>query len=215
MDTQHANKELEKIRILMERSSTCLGLSGLGGIFAGIVALISASWAYYLFCNAHAVMALQQKLLLLAAATFIVAFLCVLFFSYRRSKKMQLSFWNKPTRQLILSVAIPFVAGSFIILWVLDNQLYFLLFPLSLIIYGIAIFCGSRYSTDEARYLAVSEMFLGCLSLWLSEVYGLLMWAIGFGVLHIIYGAVVWNRYERRNNFYDGKELHRESEQGF
>jgi Na+-driven multidrug efflux pump len=212
MDAQHTNKEFKKIREIMERSSTCLSLSGLGGILAGIVALISALWAYYLLYKAHAVVALQQKLLLLAAATFVAAFLSVLFFSYRRSKKIQLSFWNNPTRLLILSIAIPFIAGSFIVLWALENQLYFLLLPLSLIIYGIAIFCGSRYSTDEARYLAIAEMFLGCLSLWLPENYGLLMWAIGFGVLHIVYGAAVWNKYERKNNFYDGKESHRESE---
>jgi amino acid transporter len=152
-----------------------------------------------LLYNAHGgVLALQQKLLLLVVATFIVAFLCVLFFSYRRSKKIQLPFWSKLTRRLILSIAIPFIAGSFIILWALNNQLYFLLVPLSLIIYGIAIFCGSRYTTDEARYLAVSEMFLGCLALWLPADYGLLMWSVGFGVLHIIYGAVMWSRYERK-----------------
>jgi uncharacterized membrane protein YjjP (DUF1212 family) len=215
MDTQHTNKDLERIIEIMERSSICLSLSGLGGISAGIVALISASWAYYylLFCNTHDVTALQQKLLLWAAVTFIVAFLSMLFFSYRRSKKMKLPFWNKPTRRLILSFAIPFIAGSFIILWVLNKpQYHFLLSPVSLIVYGIAMFCGSHYSTKETSYLAVSEMFLGCLTLWLPANYGLFMWAIGFGVLHIIYGAVVWSRYERKNNFYDGKESHRESE---
>jgi amino acid transporter len=212
MDAQHTNKELERIREIMEQNTTCLSLSGLGGILAGVVALIGALWAYCLLCNAPAVAALQQKLLLLVVATFIVAFLCVLFFSYRRSKKIQPSFWNKPTRRLIFSIAIPFIAGSFIILWALNNQLYFLMVPLSLIIYGIAIFCGSHYCTDEARYLAVSEMFLGCLSLWLPASYGLLMWSIGFGVLHIVYGAVMWSRYERKNNSYDERKSHNKSE---
>ncbi|MDR3184649.1 MAG: hypothetical protein LBT49_04505, partial [Prevotellaceae bacterium] len=86
MDTQHANEELKKIREIMEKSGTYLSLSGLGGILAGVVALIGALWAHYLLYNAHGgVLALQQKLLLLVVATFIVAFLCVLFFSYRRS----------------------------------------------------------------------------------------------------------------------------------
>jgi len=26
---------------------------------------------------------------------------------------------------------------------------------------------------------------------------GLLFWAIGFGILHIIYGVIMWNKYER------------------
>jgi hypothetical protein len=200
MDAKHTNKEeLEEILKIMRRSSTCLSLSGLGSILVGVVALASASAAYYWLCIAHEVAALPQKILCLAAATFIIAFLCLLFFSYRRSKKLQLAFWNKPTRQLALSIAIPFVAGSFIVLWALYNQFYFLLLPLSLIIYGIAIFCGSRYSTDESRYLAVSEMFLGCFALWLPPdyAYSLLIWAVGFGVLHIIYGAVIWRKYEK------------------
>jgi hypothetical protein len=63
-------------------------------------------------------------------------------------------------------------------------------------IYGIAIFCGSYYSTDESRYLAIAEMILGCVNIWLPA-YGLLFWATGFGVLHIIYGIVMWIKYER------------------
>jgi hypothetical protein len=27
--------------------------------------------------------------------------------------------------------------------------------------------------------------------------YGILFWALGFGVLHLIYGVVMWVRYER------------------
>jgi hypothetical protein len=202
MDKQHKQStELDAIRKLMERSSTCAGLSGLGGILAGVLALVGASLAYYWLRdfeeNTYAIEALQKKILLLAAAVFVGALLCVLFFSYRRSKKIQTPFWNGATRRLIINIAVPFIAGSFIILWVLNNQFYFLLPPVSLIIYGVAIFCGSYYTTDESRYLAFAEMFLGCVNIWLPA-YGLLFWATGFGVLHIIYGIVMWVKYERK-----------------
>jgi hypothetical protein len=193
-------QELRDILKIMERSVTCVSLSGLGGILTGVCALIGASFAgYWLYFDDTLPPAeLQHKLWLLAAATFVGAFLCVFIFSYLRSKKIQVPFWNSVTWRLITHIALPFIAGSFIILWILNEQLYFLLLPSSLIIYGIAIFCGSRYSTDEARYLGVVEMFLGCVAIWLPACYGLLFWALGFGVMHIIYGAIVWCKYERK-----------------
>jgi hypothetical protein len=202
MDEQHKKStELEKIRELMERSST-VGLSGLGGVLAGILALAGACFTYYWIrdfeAHAYAVEVLQRKLLLLAAAVFAGALFCVLFFSYRRSKKIPIPFWNITTRRLLISIAVPFMAGSFIFLWALNHQLYFLLPAVSLIIYGIAIFCGSHYSTKESRYLAVAEMILGCITIWFPA-YGLLFLALGFGVLHIIYGVVMWYSYERKD----------------
>ncbi|MDR0680746.1 MAG: hypothetical protein LBG15_02675 [Dysgonamonadaceae bacterium] len=203
MDKQHKkNTELDAIRELMERSSTCIGLSGLGGILAGVLALVGASCAYYWIEdfkeNVYAVKVLQQKLLLLAAAVFAGALFCVLFFSYRRSEKIQIPFWNSATRRLFISIAVPFIAGSFIFLWALNNQFYFLLPAVSLIIYGMAIFCGSYYTTSESRYLAFAEMILGCVTIW-QPAYGLLFLTTGFGVLHIIYGVVIWFRYERKD----------------
>ncbi|MDR1898115.1 MAG: hypothetical protein LBR10_15140 [Prevotellaceae bacterium] len=193
-------QELRDILKIMERSVTCVSLSGLGGIFAGVCALVGASFAgYWLYFDNNVPPAvLQHKLWLLAAATFVGAFLCVSLFSYLRSKKLQVPFWSSVTRRLITHIALPFIAGSFIILWGLNQQLYILLLPASLIIYGIAVFCGSRYSTDEARYLGMVEMFLGCVAIWLPACCGLLLWAVGFGVMHIVYGSFVWYRYERK-----------------
>ena len=103
MDKKH-KQELDVIHKLMERSSTCIGLSGLGGILAGVLALIGASFAYCWLRdfgeNAYAGEVLQKKILLLVTAIFVGAFLCVLFFSYRRSKKIQTPFWNSTTRRI-------------------------------------------------------------------------------------------------------------------
>ena len=46
------------------------------------------------------------------------------------------------------------------------------------------------------RYLGLSEIALGLISCFFIG-YGLLFWALGFGVLHIVYGALMYNKYER------------------
>jgi hypothetical protein len=55
---------------------------------------------------------------------------------------------------------------------------------------------ASKYTLPETRYLGYSEMLLGIISLWFIG-YGIYFWALGFGVLHIIYGVFMWWKYER------------------
>jgi hypothetical protein len=193
--------DIEIIRKLMERSSLFLILSGLGSISVGIFALLGVGYAHYLLqdftANPYAVGILKSKLLWLGAGTFACALLSVVVFSFIRSKKLQIPFWSSVTRRLIINIAIPFIAGSFIVLRLLMVGSFSLIAPVSLIVYGIAIFCGSQYSTDESRYLAVAEMLLGGIAIWFLD-YSLWFWATGFGIFHILFGLVLWFKYERK-----------------
>ena len=69
----------------------------------------------------------------------------------------------------------------------------------SLIVYGLALINGSKYTLGEIRYLGYAELITGIISLWLPE-YGLYFWAFGFGLLHIIYGFTMWWKYDYRKN---------------
>jgi len=48
----------------------------------------------------------------------------------------------------------------------------------------------------EVRWLGYGEIALGVINLWAVRS-GLLFWALGFGALHIIYGASMWWKYDR------------------
>ncbi|MES2397617.1 MAG: hypothetical protein V4549_16525 [Bacteroidota bacterium] len=68
--------------------------------------------------------------------------------------------------------------------------------PSSLLFYGLALINASKYTLNDIRYLGICEIVLGLIaSLYIG--YGLLFWAAGFGVLHIVYGAVMYYKYER------------------
>jgi hypothetical protein len=68
--------------------------------------------------------------------------------------------------------------------------------PLTLLFYGLALYNASRFTFEDVKYLGFTQILLGLLSCWFIG-YGLLFWAIGFGVVHILYGIYMHFRYER------------------
>jgi len=73
---------------------------------------------------------------------------------------------------------------------------YNLVAPGCLVFYGLALVNASKYTLGEIRYLGYGQLILGIINLWQLS-YGLYFWAAGFGILHIIYGIVMWYRHER------------------
>jgi hypothetical protein len=71
-----------------------------------------------------------------------------------------------------------------------------LIAPGCLIFYGLALVNGSKYTLGEIRYLGYGQIILGILNCF-AVGYGLYFWAMGFGVLHILYGIIMWQKYER------------------
>jgi hypothetical protein len=98
---------------------------------------------------------------------------------------------------LIINLAIPLVAGGLYCLVLLNYRLIGLIAPTTLIFYGIALVGASKYTLDEIRWLGISEIILGLINCVFIG-YGVTFWAIGFGVLHIIYGLMMYVRYEAK-----------------
>jgi hypothetical protein len=63
--------------------------------------------------------------------------------------------------------------------------------------YGLALVNASKYTLSEVRYLGYGMLVLGLFNLWYIG-YGLQCWAMGFGILHIVYGIMMWWKYERK-----------------
>jgi hypothetical protein len=189
-------KEIAEIRSLMERSSICVSLSGLGGILVGACALAGIGGGYLLLPGSRGN---TLVFWLLAGGVFLSALFCITFFSYLRSRQTKTRLWNTPTRRLAVHLAVPFIAGSLIVLKLLQLNLFDLVPAASLIVYGIAVFSAGHYSTGETRWLAYGEIILGCIALYIP-VLGWPCWAAGFGVFHILFGIAMWNRHEKKGD---------------
>ena len=209
MKEQQAYEEtLTEIRSLMEQSSRFLSLSGLSGVFAGIFALIGAGTAFVYLKNPYNDYYLEAvrdgRPNIDFITFFIVDALSVLilsvgvgaYFSWRKAKKQGVKLFVKPASRLFWNLMIPLMTGGLFCVTLAFHGVFGLIAPCTLIFYGLALVNGSRYTLNEVRYLGITEIVLGLISSF-KIGYGLLFWAIGFGVLHIIYGTLMWYRYEK------------------
>ena len=202
---QAYQKDLESIRKLMERSVKFISLSGLSGILSGIFALTGTTITYYLIHYpvsplAYRLYSVQStdvliKLSLVAISVLVSSILCGIWLSARKAKKEGVTIWNSTSQRLLINLMIPLFTGGLFILILLSNGHFGMVAPASLIFYGLALINASDNLYEEVRYLGYSEIALGLISAAMPG-YGLLLWAIGFGVLHIIYGAVMYKRYD-------------------
>src|SRR5205085_10501373 len=126
------------------------------------------------------------------------AFVLAFIFTYMRSKKTNIPIWGSTARRLMINVMIPMIVGGIYLIKLVENRDYSLIAPGSLIFYGLALLNASKYTLPEIKYLGYGQILLGIINLWFIEA-GIYFWALGFGALHIIYGTVMWWRYERRS----------------
>lgn len=207
MDQQHASLEaLQDIRRIMDRSSRFLSLSGLSGVSAGVFALVGVYfaydwiWEYYIryqqrgydgadFGN------LKWSLLGLAAAVLAGALVSSFYFTWRKARKNNLPFWDHTSRKLIVNLLIPLVVGGVFVLGLLHYSEWRFVAPSCLIFYGLALVNASKYTLSDIRYLGFLEIVLGLVNIWYPG-YGLYFWGVGFGVLHIVYGLIMWWKYD-------------------
>jgi hypothetical protein len=208
---------LQEIKDIMSRSSRFISLSGLSGVAAGLCALTGA-WFAYGVVNGGSSMSkrsgairdyvltdagiptirdfMGDRLFLIALTTFLSAFVLAFLFTYIRSRKQNIPVWGTAARRLMWNVLLPMVVGGIFLLKLIEAGVIGLIAPGCLIFYGLALINGSKFTLGEIRYLGYIMVLLGIINCWFPG-YGLFFWAAGFGVCHILYGIVMWNKYER------------------
>jgi len=199
-------QDITEIRSMMERSSKFRLLSGWAGIIAGIIAMSGAYVAYNVFefnpvsvwsqSEANVFPAGLDKVLLLATGVLILALATAVYFSYRKAMGRGERIWTPLTRRLLVSMMIPLATGGVLVLALLLNGLVGLVAPCTLIFYGLALFGAGNHTLVEVRILGLVEIVLGLAGAYMVE-YGLLIWTIGFGIAHIVYGIYIYIRYEK------------------
>jgi hypothetical protein len=212
-EEQQSLKELQHIKRMMEQSSRFISLSGLSGIAAGVCALLGAWFSYdyvigrkdYIINHELVVPNLLSKeyavilntwIFWIAAATFFAAMATAFFFTWIKSRRQGTPIWGTTARRLLINVSIPLLAGGIFLFRLIHFGTFGLVAPGCLIFYGLALVNASKYTLIEIRYLGYLQILLGVINLQFVGA-GIYFWAAGFGVLHILYGAYMWLKYER------------------
>lgn len=200
---------LQDIKRIMERSSRFLSLSGLSGISAGICALAGAWFAgnklgiyYYRYdkrghfekSDFHQ---LAIELLVIAGIVLAASLVLSFYFTWRKAKRNHLPIWDHTTKKLLINMMIPLSAGGLFMLAMLQYSEWRFIAPACLVFYGLALVNASKYTLTDIRYLGLLEIILGLINTQFIG-YGLYFWAGGFGILHIVYGIIMWWKYDRK-----------------
>lgn len=199
-------QDISEIRSIMEKSSRFISLSGLSGILAGVYALIGAFIAHKLVYTSETVIYTQLvvrdvrgnlvSLIIIALSVLVLAIGTGIYLTKRKASKEGVKSWDQTAKRLLINLCIPLIAGGILVVIFYQQGQIGMIAPITLIFYGMGLINASHYTYRDIRFLGISEVILGLIA---SAVigYGLLIWAIGFGVLHIIYGAMMYFKYER------------------
>jgi general stress protein CsbA len=203
MENKDYLQDLSLIKNMMNRSSRFISLSGFSGVLAGSYALIGAWFSnQYIteFVKNGSYAAIHRTMNILWFIAIAVAFSSILtayILTSRRARKNGEKIWDVSTKNLLLAFLTPLVSGGIFGLLVLNHGYYGLIAPITLIFYGLALINASKYTLGTVKYLGISEVVVGLFASYYLG-YGLQFWALGFGVLHIIYGAIMYFQYERK-----------------
>ena len=204
-ETKHV-EALNDIRSMMRKSSRFLSLSGLSGIFAGVYAL--AGYFIALKHIAGTDQSIRQAIygnnwmiefgfyILDAILVLSLSLLTAYYFSSKKAKKSGIKLFDHTAWRLFWQMAVPLTTGGVLSFALLIHGSLVFIAPIMLCFYGAALFSASKITYDDVKYLGLIQIVLGIISA-IDLGHGLFYWAIGFGVLHIIYGAVMWFKYER------------------
>lgn len=202
MEDQHYIEQLKDIRNLMDRSSRFLSLSGLSGVLAGIYAILGAAGVWFVIQNRTqryvTLESTEFKIIIgIAAAVLILSVITGIWLSAGKAKKRKEKLWNTASKRLIINFSLPLATGGVFGVMLLKQQHYGLVSPVTLIFYGLALINSSKYTFDTLRSLGLSFVVLGLINTGFPG-YGLQFWTIGFGFFHILYGTVMYIKFDRK-----------------
>lgn len=212
MDAKNALDDLREIRSLMDRSTRFISLSGLSGVMAGIYALAGAVVGYFIIKKANrmgykdtldALLTTpwernpSLQILVTAAIVLLLAIITAYFLTKLKAAKHKQKIWTSQSIRLVVNFLVPLQIGAFFTLALIQYHLLPLVAPSMLVFYGLACINASKFTIGTVKYLGLSCAVLGLINTQFLG-YGLYFWAAGFGLCHIIYGTVMYLKYDRK-----------------
>jgi len=199
MEDKDLYDEINSIKKIMERSTKFISLSGLSGILAGVYALVGAGIAFLLFYPSCSSGNIEIKIVVIALAVLLLSIGTGVWLTTRKASRKGQSVWNQSSQALLKNGLVPLLTGGAVILVLISDGYDGMVVPACLIFYGLALAAASQYTYGDVKWLGITEIILGLLAMVMPG-YGLLFWAVGFGVMHILYGSIMYFKYDRENS---------------
>ena len=181
---------IQDIKTMMERSTRFSSISGKAGIVVGMLAVIVFAGIKWFDVTTVA------SLFVVMVGTLIVALSIGLYLSIAKAKKEGAAIFDTTAKRFLVQFFIPlFVGGILCLIFACQNQIGYIP-AMMLIFYGFALVHASKFSLDTIKNLGYLEIVAGLVAAAFTQ-YGMWCWLSGFGVLHIIYGFIIYTKYEK------------------
>lgn len=187
-----AARDLERIRILMERAGRYSNLSGYAALTAGVLVVAGAVLCWRLRVNFnHAECA--RPLAAIWGSVFLLAVAQAVGFTILGARRKGEPAWSHLSRQVVMAmVPALFMGGAITAHGLLTGRLD-LLPPIWMLGYGSSLMGLGLYAGGWIRATGLLFLFLGAASLFFFREYGLRMMLVSFGGLHLLLGTgIAW-----------------------
>ena len=193
-------EDIKAIREMMEKSSKFMSINGLSIVIAGLIAVAGAVFAHFYLLRDPSLThysRMQEVLILLAVAlvVLVLAVGVISFFSLLKAKKNKQNVFNKMSLRVAYNLMLPLaVGGIFSLVLIYHNNVGFVA-STTLIFYGLALINASKFTIREIHILGVCQLIVGLLAS-IHLFHGIYWWTLGFGILHIVFGIVIYIKYD-------------------
>ncbi|MGA8030240.1 MAG: hypothetical protein WB992_24115 [Bryobacteraceae bacterium] len=183
---RRAADNLRFIRDTMERAASFTAVPGWGGVVIGMTALGAGALSLGHTQRAQFSIWLSEALLALVIASVAVRL---------KSTRLCLSLQSRAARRALLSFMPPLLAGAVLTAVLYRLGIFGVLPGLWLLLYGAAVVTGGAFSVRIVPVMGLCFMFAGAASFVAPVVWGNGFLMLGFGGLHIAFGAVIARRH--------------------
>jgi hypothetical protein len=180
-----AKETLAYIRRTMESASTFTAVSGWGLVVVGALGVLAAGLAWSTQVPADLRVWIPAAALSIAVAAISTAF---------KARKLEAPLWSAALRKIAWVMAPALVSGGLLTMALVDAGARHLLPGTWLVLYGAGVTAGGVFSVTALRWMGIEFVGLGALAL-LLPANGLLLLALGFGGLHLAFGAYIVRRH--------------------
>lgn len=183
----HAMDNLRFIRLAMESSASFTSVPGWGAIVIGCTAILAGLLA--------AKPALAEHWLLVWVGDAVLALGIGAWFMSRKAKELGVRLSKGVGRRFLFSVTPPLVAASVLTVALQGSDGVRWIPGLWLLLYGSGVVSGGTFSVRPVPIMGLCFMVLGALTLWAPPAWANGLMVLGFGGLHILFGAIIARRH--------------------
>jgi hypothetical protein len=180
--------ELRFIRETMESAGSFTAVPGVGTMIIGLTALVAAylSRQFELGSQRWLELWMGEAMVALAIAAVAIS---------RKAHQSGQSLWSGPAKKFLTSFAPPLMAGA-LITWMMFEAGFGGRIPaMWLLLYGTAVVTGGAFSVGIVPVMGLCFFTLGGLAAFAPTSAAASFLGFGFGVMHLIFGAIIAKRY--------------------